>query len=93
MPTQMSEEEILELAKKRVREKRDFYRNLGTWAVVNIILIIVWAFPAGGGYPWFLWPLCGWGIFVFINFLKVFVFPKKDDNAAIEKEVEKIKRG
>jgi hypothetical protein len=89
----MSEEEILELAKKRVKEKRDFYRNLGTWAVVNIILIIVWAFPAGGGYPWFLWPLCGWGVFVFINFLQVFVFPKKDDSAAIEKEVEKIKRG
>jgi hypothetical protein len=89
----MSEEEILEIAKKRVKEKRDFYRNLGTWAVVNIILIIVWAFPAGGGYPWFLWPLCGWGVFVFINFLQVFVFPKKDDSAAIEKEVEKIKRG
>jgi hypothetical protein len=83
----MSEEEILGLVKKRVKVKRDFYGNLGAWVVINIILII-WAFHAGGGYPWFLWPLGGSGIFVLLNSPQVFVFFEKDDKFAIEKEVE-----
>ena len=92
MTTGMSEEQIYEQAKKRIEAKRGFYGHLTAYVVVNIILVLVWAFAAGGGYPWFLWPLGGWGIFVLLNFLQVFVFPRKGDKAAIEKEADKIKR-
>jgi hypothetical protein len=88
----MTEEEVYEEAKKRVKAKRDFYGNLGSYVVVNSILVIIWAFPAGRGYPWFLWPLGIWGAFVILDFLKVFIFPKKSDRTAVEQEAEKIKR-
>jgi fatty acid desaturase len=92
MVKQLSEDEVYEIAQRRVKAKKDFYRNLGGWAVVNIILIIIWALTDSGGYLWFLWPLCIWGAFVLINFVQVFVFKPKSDIGAIEKEAEKIKR-
>ncbi|MBA7698965.1 hypothetical protein ES703_107649 [subsurface metagenome] len=66
--------------------------HFGAWAVVNIILVIVWALTDPGGYPWFLWPLGIWGVFVLLHFLRVFVFERKSDTEAIEKEAERIKR-
>jgi len=92
MTNQPSEETIYEEAKLKVKAKKDFYGNFGAWAVVNIILVIVWALTDLGGYPWFLWPLGIWGVFVLLNFLRVFVFERKSDTGAIEKEVEKIRR-
>ncbi|MFC1847295.1 2TM domain-containing protein [Chloroflexota bacterium] len=92
MTTGMSEEQIYEQAKKRVEEKKGFFIHLTVYIVVNIILVLVWAFAAGGGYPWFLWPLGGWGIGLLFHFMGVFVFGGRSDKAAIEKEAEKIKR-
>jgi len=92
MPAQMSEEEVYEVAKKRVKAKRDFYTHLVIYVIVNIMLVIIWAFPAGRGYPWFLWVIGGWGIGVLFNFLDVFVWQRGGDKGAIEKEVEKIRR-
>lgn len=69
MSKQMSEEQIYEQAKKRVEEKRGFYWNLTAYVVVNPMLVLVWAFAAGGGYPWFLWVLGGWGIGLLLHFL------------------------
>ena len=92
MAKQLSEEQIYEEARKRVKAKRDFYGNFGAWATVNIILVIVWALTNFGGYPWFLWPLCIWGAFILIHFFSVFVFGRKSDIGAIEQEAERIKR-
>jgi hypothetical protein len=29
--------------------------------MTNLFLVVIWAL-AGGGYPWFLFPIFGWGI-------------------------------
>jgi len=92
MANQMTEEQIYEEAKKRVEARKGFYTHLIVYICVNIFLIIIWAFPAGGGFPWFLFPLCGWGIGILFHGLGVFVFERKLDKAAIEKEAEKIRR-
>ena len=92
MANKLSEEQIYEEAKKRVEAKRGFYIHLFVYVVVNIMLVIIWAFPAGGGYPWFLWVIGGWGIGLLFNFIEVFVWSKKGDRAAIEKEAEKIRK-
>ena len=92
MKTSMSEEQIYEMAKKRVEEKKGLYTHIAVYILVNIMLVIIWAFPSGRGYPWFLWPLGGWGIALIIHFLTVYVFGEKSDTAAIEREAEKIKR-
>jgi len=89
---QMSEEQIYEEARKRLEARKGFYKHLVVYVVVNIILVIIWAFPAGRGYPWFLWVLGFWGLGVLFNFFDVFVWPRKGDKRAIEKEVDKIRR-
>jgi len=47
----MSEEEIYEEAKKIVEAKQKFYRDLVAYVVISILLVFIWAFPAGRGYP------------------------------------------
>ena len=91
MTARMSEEQVYEEAKRRVKAKRDVWGHVGAWAAVNIVLIIIWAL-SDRGHPWFLWPLGIWGVFVLFHYLRVFVFERKSDRVAIEKEVEKIKR-
>ena len=92
MVKQMTEEQIYEEASKRVKNKKRFYGGLATYLIVNAVLIVIWAL-SGQGYPWFLWPLCIWGVFVLGDYLRVFVFGKGSDQQAIEKEVKKIKGG
>jgi len=93
MTTGMSEEEIYEIAKKRVKDKRDFYGHLMIYLIVNSILVLVWALSTGG-YPWFVWCLGPWGIGIVFHFLAVFVFPSSvaKEKKAIEQEAEKIKK-
>ena len=91
----MSEEQIYELAKKRVEEKKGFFVHLTVYILVNIMLVLIWAFATGGGYPWFIWALGGWGIGLLFHFLGVFVFSKRTDweRREIEKEAEKLRKG
>ena len=93
MANQMSEEQIYEEARSRVKAKKDFWRHFTAWAIVNVLLIIVWTLSGfGSGYPWFLWPLCVWGAFVLIHYLRVFHFDRRSNRAAVEKEAEKIRK-
>ena len=92
MAKQMTEEQIYEEARKRVKEKKLFWDHFGAWAVVSALLIIIWALTDLGGYLWFLWPVCMWGFFVLIHYLRIFVFEQKAESIEIEKEAERIKR-
>jgi hypothetical protein len=94
MTTGMSEEEIYKIAKKRVEEKKGFYVHLAVYIIVNIGLILIWAFTTRGGYPWFVWALGGWGIGIIFHGLGVFVFNKETDweRNEVAKEVEKLKQ-
>jgi Na+(H+)/acetate symporter ActP len=92
--TGMSEEQIYEEARKRVEAKKGFFIHFAIYIVVNIMLVLIWAFAAGRGFPWFIFPLCGWGIGILFHFLGVFVFSRQGarDRQAIEKEAERIRR-
>jgi len=93
MTTGMSEEEIYRQAKKRVEEKKGFYVHFAVYIIVNIILVIIWAIT-GADYPWFLFPLGGWGIGILFHFLGVFVFSRQTDweRRAVEKEAERLRK-
>jgi hypothetical protein len=94
MSNDVSEKEIYEEAKKRVEAKKGFYTHFAVYIVINTMMVLIWAFASGGGYPWFLWVLGGWGIGIVFHFLGVFVFSKQTarDRRAIEKEAEKIRK-
>ena len=87
----LSDEQIYEEAKKRVKSKRDFWGNFGVYTVVNIICFLVWVL-GDRGYPWFLWVLGPWGVLVILHYLRVFVFAGKSEKRAIEKEAEQIRK-
>ena len=94
MSTGMSEEELYQIARKRVEEKKGFFIHLAVYIIVNIMLVLIWAFSADGGFPWFIFPLGGWGIGVLFHFLGVFVFSRQSnwEKREIEKEVERLKK-
>lgn len=92
MSIQLSEEQIYEEAKLRVELKKAFRKHLTVYICVNILLILIWAFAAGGGFPWFIFPLGGWGIGLFFHYREAFGSGRKLDKAAIEKEAEIIRR-
>ena len=91
MAKEPSEEQIYEEAARRVKERKRFYGGLATYAVVNAVLVVIWAL-SGRGHPWFLWPLGIWGVFVLGDYLRIFVFGKGSDHEAIKKEAEKMRR-
>jgi len=93
MPVEMSEEEIYKEARKRVEEKKGFFIHLTIYIVVNIVLVIIWA-TTRAGFPWFIFPLAGWGIGVLFHGLGVFVFSRQTewDRRQIEKEAERIRQ-
>lgn len=94
MTTGMSEEEIYRKARERVEEKKGFYIHLIVYILVNIMLIIIWV-ATGAGFPWFIFPLGGWGIGILFHFLGIFVFSRRTgwERRQVEKEVERLKRG
>jgi len=71
----MNDEKYKE-AKKRVRELKDFYRNLLTYVGVNILLIIINLLTSPGSL-WFYWVTIFWGIAIVLHASKVFILKGK----------------
>ncbi len=95
MSTQMSDEEIRKLAQRRVAAKKGFFSNLFSYIVVNAVLVLLWYFVSGAGYPWFLWVMGGWGIGLIFHFFGVFVFAREGgdwEQRQVQKEMDKIKK-
>lgn len=55
-----------EAAVKRVKARHDFRSHLAVYAVVNALLVVIWA-ATGAGYFWPIWPIAGWGIGLLLN--------------------------
>jgi len=94
MAQRLSDEELYKLAKERVQEKKDFFSHLASYCIVNGALVLIWRFAAGGGYPWFIWPLGGWGIGLALHFLYVFVLPGRQggwEQREIRKEMDRLR--
>ena len=94
MSVQMSEEELYREARKRVEAKKGFFVHLTVYIIVDIMLVLIWAFPAGGGFPWFVFPLGGWAIGILFHFLWAFVFSRQTawERKEVEKEVERLRK-
>jgi hypothetical protein len=89
-----TKEKKVEMAKKIAKGKVDFIRHLGTYIFVMIVLAVINNVTDPGGYQWCLWPAGIWGLFVLINFLKVFVFKgatlKRFEDQLAQKELERM---
>ena len=87
----MNDEEIVKLAKKRVEERIGFLSHAAMYVLVNTGLIITWRLT-GSGYPWFVWPLLGWGAALVAHTLVYCFGPNSLRGVkAIDREVQRLR--
>ncbi len=68
----MTEDELRRKAEKIAKDKVGFQVHFGIYLAVNAFLIAIWYFtvtPHGSIFPWFIFPLFGWGIGIVGHFL------------------------
>ena len=86
------ETELRKKAEKIAEEKIGFIIHFGVFIAVNLFLIGIWRGTTGiGSFPWFVFPLGGWGIGLVSHFLVVYSgrsYKKK----LVERELEKLKK-
>jgi protein-S-isoprenylcysteine O-methyltransferase Ste14 len=72
---------------KRLKAKRGFTAHAAVYVMVNILLVVVWAF-SGGRYFWPVWVIAGWGIGLVMHAWAVyFQQPISEDD--IRREMER----
>ena len=87
----MNEEQIEKLARKRVEERIGFFSHLAIYVLVNTGLIITWRLT-GSPYPWFLWPLLGWGAGLVAHAVAYWFGPNSlRGTKAIEREAQRLR--
>jgi hypothetical protein len=77
-------------ARKRIIDRRDFGTHLLVYAVVNGMLIAIWA-ATGAGYFWPAWFLGCWAIGIVLHGWDVFV-KRSITDADIEAELHRTQR-
>jgi hypothetical protein len=82
--------ELEELAKKRVQARMGFVVHLAMYLVTNVGLFVIWR-VSGAGYPWFMWPMLGWGIGVLAHAIGLVIGPGSAvERRAIHRELERL---
>ena len=88
------DEKDYQRAQKRVHAVRGFWWSFIVYIVVNIILFIINLVRSPGDW-WFYWALLGWGIFIVLHAISVFVTGKfqgkKWEEAKIKEVLKKEK--
>jgi len=57
----------------------DFYTHLAVCLCINVMLLFIWLFT--GGFPWFVFPLLGWGVGLLAHFMQAFVHTNPTDRS------------
>ena len=73
----------------RIKARRDYYRHLAVYLLVNAILIAVWA-TSGRGYFWPAWIFGPWAIGVIFHTWDVFGHPITEED--IRREMNRRSR-
>ena len=85
------ETNIEELARKRVEARTGLAVHLSMYVVMNVGLALIW-YLTGAGYPWFVWPMLGWGIGILAHAISFWVGPGSDvERRAVERETERLR--
>lgn len=90
----MTEEELRRKAEKTARDKIGFQVHFGVYLAVNAFLVVIWYFtvtPHGSVFPWFIFPLFGWGIGIVAHFLAAYR-GESYVSALSEREYQRLKR-
>jgi len=86
-----SEEELRSRALARLKKKRDFVGHLLAYVTVNGFIVMIWAFAAGGGFFWPMFPIVAWGIGLFFHAWDLYSGEPSEEDIA--REMERMARG
>jgi uncharacterized membrane protein YdcZ (DUF606 family) len=71
-------QETYKHALRQVQAKLGFQQHLIAYLVGTVLLLAIYLLttlmPGFTNYPWFIWPVAGWGVALLLHFLEVFVF-------------------
>ena len=76
---------------KQIRKQRAFLVHLSIYAATNLFLIAVWALT-GAGYPWFVFPLLGWGIAIVAHGASAYFLADPED-LMLQREQRRLAEG
>lgn len=83
-----------EIAERRVSQKLELWWHLGSYLIINLFLVIIWAIT-GRGYPWFVWVMIGWGVGVVFHLMHYLINvsgePRRE--RLIQRELERLRGG
>lgn len=68
-------QDLRSAAVRSLHEKEEFRRHLLTFALVNLLLVAIWAVigvTSGQWFPWPIFPIFGWGIGIAIQAWNVY---------------------
>lgn len=86
-------DDIREIARKRIKARRDFWQMVAVFVIVSIILVAVWA-ASGVGYFWPLWPMLGFAIATLFSALATFgPLAQPISEAHIDAEIKRMGGG
>ena len=86
-----TDEELGKIARESAEKKVEFYTHIVIYIAVNALLIAIWAVTTGiNSFPWFIFPLFGWGIGVVAHFIEAFRGKAYTERLA-EKEYQRLK--
>ena len=81
----------IEIARKRVQARMGFIIHVAIYTVMNGGLFAIWLF-SGKGYPWFMWPLIGWGVGVIAHAGALAIGPGSAiEERAVDKELRRLR--
>lgn len=86
--TPRTDEDLREQAIAQLKKRRDFHTHLFIYALVNAVLIVIWA-VTGAGFFWPVFVIGGWGAGVAANAWDVYV-RKPISEEEIRRETERL---
>jgi 2TM domain len=87
----LNEAELRAQAKSRLKRRREFYSNLGTFLLVNGLLWLIWGLTGAdtSGFPWPAWVTAIWGFVILMHGFRAFL-RRPITEADIDREVRKL---
>ena len=76
---------------KQIMRRRAFILHLAIYMAANLFLIVIWA-VTGAGFPWFVFPLFGWGIGIVAHGVTALLLTDPQD-IVLEREQRRLAGG
>ncbi|BAO56069.1 2TM domain-containing protein [Nonlabens marinus] len=92
MQTQETYQEKYARAKARVQELKSFYNHIVVYAFVNLGLAGLNYYTNQWSFPWFLFPLLGWGIGLSSHAVRTFQWDPLTSQDWEERKIQEILR-